>query len=39
MNSQQHIAQLMDILKDEYMVDVLSCVHKALLPYFQYYSN
>lgn len=33
-NSQKHITQLMDILKDEYMVELLSYVHKALVPFY-----
>jgi len=29
----------MDILKDESMVDLLSVVHKSLLPYFLFFAN
>jgi len=29
----------MEILKDELIVEILSCVHKTLLPYFQFYAN
>jgi hypothetical protein len=29
----------MEILKDEQMVEVLSSVHKTLLPYFAFYAN
>lgn len=29
----------MDILKDELMVEVLSCVHKTMIPYFAFYSS
>lgn len=29
----------MDILKDEFMVEILSCVHKTLLPYYQFYAT
>lgn len=29
----------MDILKDEYMVEILSCVHKTLIPYYNFYAN
>eukprot|EP00347_Sterkiella_histriomuscorum_P004180 403361442 len=39
LNSQQHISQLMEILRDEQIIEILSCVHKSILPYYQYYSN
>jgi hypothetical protein len=29
----------MEILRDEYMVEILSIVHKTMVPYFQFYSN
>lgn len=29
----------MEILKDEYMIEILSCVHKTILPYYQFYAN
>ena len=29
----------MDILKDEFMVELLSVVHKSLLPYFSFYAH
>lgn len=29
----------MEILKDEVMVEVLSFVHKTLLPYYAFYAN
>jgi hypothetical protein len=29
----------MEVLKDEYMVEILGCVHKTLIPYYQYYAN
>ena len=29
----------MEVLKDEYMVEILSCVHKTLLPYFHFYAH
>lgn len=29
----------MEILKDEFMVEILSCVHKTLIPYFTFYAN
>ena len=33
------IAQLMEVLKDEYMVEILSCVHKTLIPYYHFYAS
>lgn len=38
-DSNQQIAQLMEVLKDEYMVEILSCVHKTLIPYFHFYAH
>lgn len=38
-DSNQQIAQLMEVLKDEYMVEILSSVHKTLLPYFHFYAH
>ena len=29
----------MEVLKDEYMVEILGCVHKTLIPYYQYYAH
>ena len=29
----------MEILKDDEMVDLLSVVHKSMLPYYNYYAN
>lgn len=29
----------MEILKDETMVDLLSIIHKSLIPYFSFYAN
>ena len=29
----------MEILRDEQVVEILSCVHKTLIPYYQYYAN
>lgn len=29
----------MEVLKDEYMVEILSCVHKTLIPFFHHYSH
>lgn len=29
----------MEILKDEFMVELLSNVHKSLLPYYLFYAN
>ena len=38
-DSNNQIAQLMEVLKDEYMVEILSCVHKTLIPYYHFYAN
>lgn len=37
--SQAQIMQLMEILKDDKIVDLLGCVHKAMMPYFSFYSD
>jgi hypothetical protein len=29
----------MEVLKDEYMVEILSCVHKTLIPYYHFYAH
>jgi hypothetical protein len=29
----------MEILKDEFMVELLGLVHKSLLPYYAFYAN
>jgi hypothetical protein len=29
----------MEVLKDEYMVEILSCVHKTLIPYYHFYTH
>lgn len=34
-----HIAQLMEILKDDSIVELLGVVHKTMLPYFAFYAN
>ena len=33
------ISQLMEVLKDEYMVEILSCVHRTLIPYYHFYAH
>ncbi len=38
-SGQHHINQLMEILKDEKMVEMLGVVHKSLLPHYSYYAN
>jgi hypothetical protein len=38
-DSNYQIAQLMEVLKDEYMVEILSCVHKTLIPYYMFYAQ
>ena len=38
-DSNLQIEQLMEVLKDEYMVEILSCVHKTLIPYYHFYSH
>ncbi len=38
-NGQHHINQLMEILKDERMVEMLGIVHKTMLPHYSYYAN
>jgi hypothetical protein len=38
-DSNTQISQLMEVLKDEYMVEILSCVHKTLIPYYHFYAN
>ena len=29
----------MEILKDENIVEVLGCVHRSMMPYFQFFAN
>lgn len=29
----------MEILKDDKIVELLGCVHKAMMPYFQFYCD
>ena len=38
-DSNLQIEQLMEVLKDEFMVEILSCVHKTLIPYYHFYSH
>lgn len=38
-DSNTQISQLMEVLKDEYMVEILSCVHKTLIPYYHFYAH
>ena len=38
-NASSQIQKLLEILQDESIVDVLSIVHKSMLPFYQYYSN
>jgi hypothetical protein len=38
-DSNNQIGQLMEVLKDEYMVEILSCVHKTLIPYYHFYGQ
>ena len=33
------ISQLMEVLKDEYTVEILSSVHKIIIPYYHFYAN
>ena len=37
--SNNQISQLMEVLKDEYMVEILSCVHRTLIPYYHFYAH
>ena len=37
--SSEHILHLMEILKDEEMVNLLELIHQTLYPYFTFYSN
>lgn len=37
--SSEHIIQLMEILKDEEMVNLLELIHKTLYPYYTFYCN
>ena len=38
-DNNNQIGQLMDVLKDEYMVEIHSCVHKTLIPYYHFYAQ
>jgi len=38
-SGQHHIGLLMDLLKDESLVEALSQVHKTMLPYYAFYAN
>ena len=38
-NSQNQILQLMEILKDDNIVEILGCVHKSMMPYYSYYAD
>ena len=38
-NASNQIQKLLEILQDESIVDVLSIVHKTMLPFYGFYSN
>jgi hypothetical protein len=38
-SSTEHILQLMEMLKDEDMVNLLELIHQTLYPYFTFYSS
>ena len=38
-NASSQIQKLLEILQDESIVDVLSIVHKTMLPFYGFYSN
>jgi len=38
-DSQTQILQLMELLKDQNIVDLLGCVHKSIMPFYPYYAD